>query len=133
MLMDNGATSKERRRFKRMRINLAVTYRIDKPLSVRMTVGNREIRATMLDISEGGISALTNYNVPPLSVVFIKFTLFRVEDEDVSFYGPMEITGEVLYSSFLGGNEYRVGVHFKHIKQEDKAAIVNFIKSTHLP
>lgn len=131
--MDKIGPDKEKRRFKRLRANLSITYRIDKPLSVRMIIGNRELRATMLDLSEGGLSVLTDYNIPPLSDLFIKFTLFKVEDEDVSFYGPMEIVGEVVYNIPFGGNEYRLGIRFKTISKEDKAEIVNFIKSTKIP
>lgn len=131
--MDKIGPDKDKRKFKRLRVNLSITYRIDKPLRVRMMIGNKEIRATMLDLSEGGLSVLTDYNIPPLSILFIKFTLFKVENEDVSFYGPMEIVGEVLYTIPLGGNEYRLGIRFKLISKEDRTEVVNFIKSTNIP
>jgi c-di-GMP-binding flagellar brake protein YcgR len=133
MPMDKIGPDKDKRKFKRLRVNLSITYRIDKPLRVRMMIGNKEIRATMLDLSEGGLSVLTDYNIPPLSILFIKFTLFKVENEDVSFYGPMEIVGEVLYTIPLGGNEYRLGIRFKLISKEDRTEVVNFIKSTNIP
>jgi c-di-GMP-binding flagellar brake protein YcgR len=133
MPTDNIGPYKDKRKSKRLRVNLSLTYRIDKPLSMRMMISNREIRATMLDLSEGGLSVLTDYNIPPLSVLFIKFTLFKIEEEDVSFYGPMEIVGEVLYNIPLGGNEYRLGIRFKLISKADKAEIINFIKLTNIP
>ena len=58
----------------------------------------------------------------------IKFTLFRVENDDVSFYGPMEINGEVRYNMPLGGNEYRLGFCFTKLNKQDKIEIANFVK-----
>lgn len=126
-------SAREKRRFKRLRVNLAVIYRVDKPISVRMKVGNREARSTMFDLSEGGLSMLTNLNIPVSSQLIMKFTLFKVDQEDVSFYGPMEIIGEVRYNIPLGGDEFRIGIRFKRIKREDKNEISGFVKSTIIP
>jgi len=117
----------ENRKFKRARVNLAVIYRVDKPAKVRLTLGGKEFRATMVDLSEGGISLLTDYDIPAESGLLIKFTLFNLEKDDVSFYGPMEITGEVRYNIPLGGREYRIGILFKHLEDQDCREIVNFL------
>ncbi len=124
----NKLSSAEQRKFKRIKINLSVVYRLAKPAAVRLLVGNKEVRATMLDLSEGGLSVLTNYDIPESTSLFIKFTLFRVENDDVSFYGPMDITGEVRYNMPLGGNEYRLGIYYKKIKSQDKSEISNFLR-----
>jgi c-di-GMP-binding flagellar brake protein YcgR len=118
----------EQRKFKRIKINLSVIFRLARPAAIRLLVGNKEVRATMLDLSEGGLSVLTNYDIPKSTALFIKFTLFKVENDDVSFYGPMEIIGEVRYNMPLGGNEYRLGIYYKKIKNQDKVEIVNFLK-----
>jgi hypothetical protein len=47
----------------------------------------------------------------------------------VSFYGPMDIAGEVRYNMALGGNEFRLGISFKKIKGQDKTEIANFLKT----
>lgn len=125
-----GADSAENRKFKRTRVNLAVVYRIDRPVKVRLTVGNKELRATMVDLSEAGISFLTDSNVPNNSLLMMKFTLFKLEDDDVSFYGPMEIMGEVRYCMPLGEKEYRMGILFKQIDDQDKKEIINFLERT---
>jgi c-di-GMP-binding flagellar brake protein YcgR len=121
-------SGRDKRRFRRLRVNLAVVYRVNKPVALRMAIGNKEIRATVLDLSEGGLSVLTNCDIAVSSTLLIKFTLFKVDDADVSFYGPMEIAGEVRYNTPLGGNEYRLGISFKRIKGQDKAEIANFVK-----
>lgn len=118
----------EHRRFNRVKINLSVVFRLARPAAIRLLVGNKEVRATMLDLSEGGLSVLTNYDIPKSTSLFIKFTLFKVENDDVSFYGPMEIIGEVRYNMPLGGNEYRLGIYYKKIKSQDKIEIANFLK-----
>jgi c-di-GMP-binding flagellar brake protein YcgR len=121
-------SSSEQRRFKRTKINLSVIFRLARPAAIRLLVGNKEIRATMLDLSEEGLSMLTNYDIPMATALLIKFTLFKVENDDVSFYGPMEISGEVRYNMPLGGNEYRLGIYYKKIKAQDKIEIANFLK-----
>jgi c-di-GMP-binding flagellar brake protein YcgR len=121
-------SSSEQRRFKRVKINLSVVFRLARPAAIRLLVGNKEIRATMLDLSEAGLSMLTNYDIPKSTALLIKFTLFKVDNDDVSFYGPLEIAGEVRYNMPLGGNEYRLGIFYKKIKPQDKIEIANFLK-----
>jgi len=126
--VEDKFSSSEQRRFKRMKINLSVIFRLARPVAIRLLIGNKEIRATMLDLSEEGLSMLTNYDIPKSTALLIKFTLFKVENDDVSFYGPMEILGEVRYNMPLGGNEYRLGIYYKKIKAQDKIEISNFLK-----
>jgi len=121
--------SREQRKFKRVRVNLSVIYRLARPAAMRLLIGNKEVKATMLDLSEGGISVLTNYDIPKVAALLIKFTLFKIENSDVCFYGPMKIGGEVRYNLPLGGNEYRLGICFKKINKQDKSEIANFVKS----
>jgi c-di-GMP-binding flagellar brake protein YcgR len=118
----------ENRQFRRIRVNMAVVYRVDRPAKARLTIGAKELRATMVDLSEGGISFLGNYDLAVNSLLQMKFTLFNLEKEDVSFYGPMEITGEVRYCMPLGGSEFRIGILFKQIAEQDRQEIVNFLK-----
>ncbi|MCX7926615.1 MAG: PilZ domain-containing protein [Candidatus Omnitrophica bacterium] len=120
---------KEKRKHRRIKVNLSVIYRVARPTALRMSIGNHETRATMLDLSIGGIAVLTNYDIPQGTQLLIKFTLFSVETEDVIFYGPMNISGEVRYNMPLGANEYRLGIYFKHIDKEDQEQIAQFIKS----
>ena len=126
--MDKDGINK--RMSERLRVNLSVVYRINKPIILRMMIGNKEIRTTMFDLSGGGLSILANRSIPAGAVLLMKFTLFKVDADDVSFYGPMEIEGEVRYSKYLSGSEYRLGIAFKRISAQDKTAIVNFVKIT---
>jgi len=126
--MSTSAGSKtERRAFKRLRANLTVVFRVDKAAKTRMLIENRDIHATMIDLGEGGLSLLTNYDIPEGSLLSMKFTLFRVDKEDVSFYGPMDILGEIRYCYALSNNEYRLGISFKKISEQDRKEIAIFI------
>jgi len=123
----NAGPGQERRAFKRLRVNLAIVFRVDKTSKTRMQIENQEIRATMIDLSEGGLSILTNHDIPEGSLLTMKFTLFKVDSEDVSFYGPMDIIGEVKYHHALSNNEYRLGIVFKKVDTQDRGEIANFI------
>jgi c-di-GMP-binding flagellar brake protein YcgR len=126
-MSDANGSAQERRLFKRLRVNLAIVFRVDKTSKMRMQIENKDIRATMIDLSEGGVSILTNYDISEGSVLSMKFTLFKVESDDVSFYGPMDIVGEVRYHHVLSNNEYRLGIVFKKVEKDDRGEIANFI------
>jgi|WetSurMetagenome_2_1015567.scaffolds.fasta_scaffold877750_2 hypothetical protein len=126
--MGDKVSGGEKRKFKRIKVNLSVFFRLAKPATISLLIGNKEVKGTMLDLSEGGVSLLTNYDIPKATGLLIKFTLFKVEVSDVLFYGPMEIEGEVSYSLSLAKNEYRLGICFKKIKRDDLSEIANFIK-----
>jgi c-di-GMP-binding flagellar brake protein YcgR len=128
-MSDATGKGKERRTFKRLRVNLAIVFRVDKTSKMRMQIENKDIRATMIDLSEGGVSILTNYDIPEGSSLSMKFTLFKVDSEDVSFYGPMDIVGEVRYHHSLANSEYRLGILFKKIEKDDLGEISSFIGS----
>ena len=46
----------ERRRATRVRAEFIVIYRVDNPMEVRMWIGNRDVNAKMLDLSEIGMA-----------------------------------------------------------------------------
>ncbi|MFA5099713.1 MAG: PilZ domain-containing protein [Candidatus Omnitrophota bacterium] len=126
-MSEAAGSGQERRVFRRLRVNLAIVFRVDKTSKMRMQIEDKDIRATMIDLSEGGVSILTNYDISEGSVLSMKFTLFKVDSDDVSFYGPMDIVGEVKYHHVLANNEYRLGIVFKKVATDDLGEIVNFI------
>ena len=139
LLFSNGAyltmyrkySGYDRRRFQRLDLNVILLYRVNEPIFVRMQVGDKDIEATMVNLSEGGMGFLTNYNLPVMTELFIRFTLSKMNKEgQITFHGPMRIIGEVRSNIQQEQNEYRLGVSFTKIKLEDKAEIINFIKTT---
>jgi c-di-GMP-binding flagellar brake protein YcgR len=126
-MSEAASARRERRSFKRLRVNLAIVFRVDKISKMRMQVENKDIRATMIDLSEGGVSILTNHDISEGSILSMKFTLFKVDSDDVSFYGPMDIVGEVKYHHVLANDEYRLGIVFKKVEKDDQGEIASFI------
>ena len=126
--MDNEYLARERRKFKRVKASFIVTYEIDKPLKLRMLIEEREANAVMLDLSEGGMSIVTEYKIPALTILLIKFTLINLSANDNNRIRTMEMTGEVSYNILAEEREYRMGICFTHIDEEDKCMIANFVK-----
>ena len=121
----------DRRKYQRLDLNIVLLYRVNEPIVVRMQVGDKEVEATMLNLSEGGMGFLTNYNIPVGTELLIKFTLSRMDKEcKITFHGPMKIVGEVRSNFALERSEYRLGVCFTKIALQDKTEIISFIKTT---
>jgi c-di-GMP-binding flagellar brake protein YcgR len=126
-MLEAANSRRERRLFKRLRVNLAIVFRVDKSSKMRMQIENKDIRATMIDLSQGGVSILTNHDISEGTILSMQFTLFKVDSDDVSFYGPMDIVGEVRYHHILSNDEYRLGIVFKKIEKDDRGEIASFI------
>ncbi len=128
--MYRSYSGNDRRRFQRLRMNLSVIYKVDQPVTVRMLIGDKEVEATTLDLSEGGMALLTDFNIPVSTSLFIKFTLFKVGgDGKVNFYGPVVIGGEVR-SNVLSEKKYRLGICFSQIEPQDKTEMADFLSKT---
>jgi c-di-GMP-binding flagellar brake protein YcgR len=127
--MDQTYTGKDRRRYKRVKISLIVVYRRDEPLDVTVREGNREVKATMLDISEGGMSIFTDMSIPVSTIVWIKFTLVKTEKDHTDFYGKLELKGEVRYNSLVDKRCHRLGVCFLNLSEKDRLSIANFVQT----
>jgi c-di-GMP-binding flagellar brake protein YcgR len=123
--VENENPGNDKRRLRRVRVSISVIYRVHEPLTIRLLTSDREIRANMLDLTEEGLAILTDYDLPVSTIILIRFTLFRVDDDDVSLYGPVEIAGEVRYNANEGG-EHRLGIRFTGISDEDKRQIGKF-------
>lgn len=120
----------ERRQHKRLNVDFTVIYQVDKPLTVKISIGwNKVIEALMLDLSEGGMAILTEYNIPKSTVLLMKFTLINLAFIGEKRIKSMNITGEVCYN-VSEKKEHRLGIRFTEIKQDDKLAIADFVKFT---
>jgi c-di-GMP-binding flagellar brake protein YcgR len=99
-----------------------------------MVVGDKSLYALMIDLSESGMAIETKYNLPVKSVLFIKFTLINhlIDDDDQRFRS-MDMVGEVRNSVPFEEKEYRVGILFTQIAEEDKTAIKEFVKAAIKP
>ena len=126
--MDTEYKGIERRKYKRLPVGLMATYEIRNPFEIRMLAKQKNINTIMFDLSEGGASISTSYDLPASSILMIKFTLinflaYKSNSRSVS----MSLTGEVVYSMPFKKNEHRLGIRFKDINAKDKDSIASFI------
>lgn len=131
--MNSAYPDGERRQFDRLKVNITVVYQVDKPIKVKMLVGKEEVEAAILDLSEGGISILTEYNIPAYTHLSIEFMLYRLEKAtNFKLYASLRVKGEVKYSFASEGNKYRLGVCFKDLDDESKSMIAKFVKAANI-
>lgn len=120
---------KDRRRFKRVKVGVTVVYRKDAPLDVRIRNFNLESEAKMLDLSEGGMALLTNVNIPISTIMWVRFTLTKVEGKAINYYGDIELLGKVCNSFLIGKNSHRLGIEFIEVKGKVINDIRNFVNA----
>lgn len=127
--MENKYTGNDRRRSKRIKVpSLIVFYRKDEPLEVRVRTLEKESQASMIDISEGGVSILSEVNMVVGTNISIRFTLSKIEKESVGFFGRIEVAGEVRNSVLVEKDSYRVGIAFINLDEVSKREIANFVQ-----
>jgi c-di-GMP-binding flagellar brake protein YcgR len=123
-------TNEERRQFQRINVNFIVTFQVDKPPQVRMSIGGLEVDALMVDLSEGGMALSTDYEIPAGTLLYVYFTLInplRTEDDRVT---KMELLGEVRSCTASDNQkQHRVGILFTKTKESDRRAIADFIRN----
>ena len=115
--MDSTYAGNERRTNKRLRMNCTVIYRVNEPVSARFTLKGRDVKAKMLDVSQGGMAMITNYDIPVATVLSMRFTLLNVNKEAFTFSGPMEVTGEVRSNTLIEKDEHRLGIYFTKMRK----------------
>lgn len=123
--MDNS--SPERRKHARVPVHFSVFYRIDRPIEVRMRIREEEVSAIMLDLSEGGLSVSTSYNIPEGTLLFINFTLINEYAVGNERTKSMLIDAEVRNCILIAEKEYRLGIQFNYMDEENKLAIRNLV------
>lgn len=117
----------ERRRFKRVRVNLVVVYREDESLDVRIKTDNQEHQAAIIDISEEGMAVLTGVKIPTATMLCVRFNLADNKKEGVDFYGAEDIKGKVLYANSMSKDHFRIGIQFYDLSKNDRIQIRNFV------
>ncbi|MFA5363483.1 MAG: PilZ domain-containing protein [Candidatus Omnitrophota bacterium] len=125
-----GYNGPERRQSKRVRVNLSVMYRTKGALDVCIQTERGEFSATMVDIGEGGLAILTGAELDRSSLIWVKFTLLKPNENQVSFdfFGLVECLGEIRDTTLLSDGCYRVGIAFTRIDEDCKKDIARFIQ-----
>ncbi|HRZ14913.1 MAG TPA: PilZ domain-containing protein [Candidatus Omnitrophota bacterium] len=124
MILERGS---DRRRFQRLKLHMSVYFRVDAPIYARVWFGDQEMEADMVDISEQGMGIRTRHDIPLLTTLRIRFSLFKLNRQGaVDFSAPFEMEGEV--RSNISGDEKdrRLGICFIHQQERLAAAIGDF-------
>lgn len=125
-----GGYRLERRRYKRLRINLAVIYQIEGPKFVYDILGDKDFEARTLDLSEGGVALIVGHYLPINTKLSIKITIFESDHTGlINFYDPLIIKGVVKSNVLTESNEYRLGIEFTDVVQEKQHRLADFVYS----
>lgn len=126
---NENPSEQERRKSQRLKINITIVYHVNKPSHVRVLVGEEEVEATTEDLSEGGMSILTAYDIPISAILTIEFMIYQVNELDkFRFYKSIKVTGEVRSNVHSENNFHRIGIIFTKIEAEDKIELAHFVK-----
>ncbi|MFH1478321.1 MAG: PilZ domain-containing protein [Candidatus Omnitrophota bacterium] len=122
------ADYKEKRQFRRLKVNFIVYYAVDRPIELRMIVDDKEVSALMLDLSQAGMAILTNHNIPVSTILSIKFTLINNAISNIGEkIKKVNILGEVKNNIAISKSDYRLGILFKDADKKDRSIISEFV------
>ena len=108
---------KERRKFKRIRIDFGIEYRLKDSKE-------RSKKAVGVNISGGGIMMRAPDKLSPGTLLELTLTL-------TSEYGIIQTFGRIIYNMDNLWNEdppYRTGVCFTDISEKDRKKIIKFVE-----
>jgi c-di-GMP-binding flagellar brake protein YcgR len=120
--MPEGEIFSEKRTYKRMSKNFAITYQILSSASGITEYSEESKIADCLNLSAGGIGLIANENLSAGQIIEIKFML---EEKDQSITTCAEVRWSKRDDKT---NKCRAGIEFLSIKEEDKNLIKKFIK-----
>ncbi len=131
--MEQPYKGSERRKFKRIKVNFTLIYRIDTILSASMMLqGHNAIDALMLDLNQEGIAFLTDSDISVGTIIMLRFTLIDLSANSEGRINNMDMVAKVVSSMKINGGEYRLGLHFTEISPENKNIIAEFVKNKEL-
>jgi len=120
----------ERRKGARIKTCFTVAFTLSKNVEMKMQVKDKEVSAIMMDLSQYGMAILTSENIPPATKLFMQFTLINEFESKSNQTRVIEIEGEVKNSTSLEEKNYRVGIVFSNLSDEDSYIIGNFVRRT---
>ena len=123
----------ERRRHKRVRVDVDLFYKVDRPPEIRMKIGDQSKRTGMVNVSEGGIGYVSDSDIPVLTELDITFHLIFKDGHSQE----IRAQGQVRYCYPLPEFErypvYRIGAEFSSIDEKNRSRIIDYIRSSPKP
>jgi c-di-GMP-binding flagellar brake protein YcgR len=127
--MEDKIDNRNRRKYERVDVAFTLLYNVEKPYSLRVSLGVVEdIDALMVNLSELGMALKTKHNLPLGTELYIKFNIIDMRLAGDERRKHMEITGEVVSNVALSDLSHRIGIRFLNISSENKTAISDFVK-----
>jgi c-di-GMP-binding flagellar brake protein YcgR len=124
----SGGAEHERRGFQRSEVKFLVLYKVNEPLKVRMQIGERLINAIAVNLSAGGMAVLSNFAVPPDTIVSLQFTLVNeAEARDEDCCRTINIRGQIRHSNLTHEKTYRLGICFLDMSAGERNFIIKFV------
>ena len=125
---EDGLEGKERRRAERIDVAFTLTYNVENSYTLHISLGLIDsVEAIMVNLSDLGMAIITNYDIPKGAKLYIKFNLINMRLSGDERWRFMKIAGEAVSNVSLPDANYRVGIRFNKISDEDKVAISNFV------
>jgi hypothetical protein len=115
----------DKRIFPRVSLDVILFFKADKPPEVQLKIGKEIRTGRAVDVSEAGISFLTDVEVPKASVIGLIFDLVFEKDKKQRIAN----TGEVVYCFPRDPQKtYRIGIMFLNLKENDRKLIAEYVK-----
>ena len=132
--MEAKPEGENRRRSERMDVAFTLTYSIEKPYTLRISLGLVDsVEAVMVNLSDLGMAVITNYDISAGAQLYIKFNLINMRLSGDERWRFMKITGEAVSNILLPDESHRIGIRFDKIPEEDRVAIRNFVLCNKFP
>jgi len=119
----------EKRQYKRVPDAFIVTFQLKSPRAIVLQAGNQEYDAIALDVSEGGVGVDSGQEIPVGAEVLMRFRILNelsVSDNDRR--REIVVEGESRYCRSTDPTNYRVGLLFKNLTEDDRAFLARYVK-----
>lgn len=126
--MEDRAQNKNRRISERGDAAFVLTYTVQRPYALRVGLGL--VDAIMLNLSDSGMALITKFDLPVGAQLSLNFNLMNLNLSGEKRLKRLEITGIVVSNFGLPKGDYRIGIHFDSLLNEDKDAINNYIRNS---
>ena len=124
----SGLGGEDRRTFKRAAASFILSFSVKAPSEVSAQYAGRELDAIAQDIGEGGIGLLTNGVIPVGARLSMKFKIFNEpEYMDDKSHRAFELEGDVRSSLITEETDYRLGVEFVSVSEDERRFLTNFV------
>lgn len=124
----------ERRKNRRIKIDFPAICRVKMPPYWVRIFDERAFEISTVDISEGGISIISEEYCPLRSRLSLEFISSDLDlEEDTRLPKHVDFNGRVVYASLLKDqNQYRLGISFNTLTEENQEKFFELVCTPHI-